>query len=221
VTFTPVSSIEPVAVTVSGTVAVSNFPATQPVSIAGTVLTDGSAHTQPVSGTVAVSNFPATQPVSGTVAVSNFPATQPVSGSVAVSNFPATQPVSGTVAVSGTVLTDGSAHPQPVTGPLTDTQLRAATVPVSGTVTADQGAGGPGWAVLQATDPWHVDASSYAVPVTVNGQPILVDGSAHTQPVSVASLPLPTGAATEDTLVEVKRAANDVALTAILEREAV
>jgi hypothetical protein len=41
---------------VSGTVAVENFPVTQPVS-----------------GTVSVGNFPATQPVSGTVAVINFP----------------------------------------------------------------------------------------------------------------------------------------------------
>lgn len=88
---------------VTGSVSVSNFPATQPVS-----------------GSVSVSNFPATQPVSlvtlpalvagtsnigdvdvltlpaitGTVSVSNFPATQPVSGSVSISNFPATQPVS-------------------------------------------------------------------------------------------------------------------------------
>ena len=52
----------------SGTVAVSNFPATQPVS--------GSVSVS--SGSVAVTNLPATQTVSGTVAVSNFPATQPV-----------------------------------------------------------------------------------------------------------------------------------------------
>jgi hypothetical protein len=108
---------------ISGTVAVSNFPATQPVSVsnfpASTAVSNFPA-TQQVIGTVSVSNLPATQPVSGTVAVSNFPAstsvnnfpaTQPVSGSVAVSNlpatqpvsvtnFPASQPISGTVAVS-------------------------------------------------------------------------------------------------------------------------
>jgi hypothetical protein len=55
------------------------------------------------------------------VAVSNLPSTQPVSGTVAVSNFPATQSVSGTVGVSGTV---------PVSGPLTDAQLRASALPV-------------------------------------------------------------------------------------------
>lgn len=57
----------------TGTVAITNFPASQVVS---------------------VSNFPATQPVSGSVTVSNFPATQPISGTVAVSNFPATQAIS-------------------------------------------------------------------------------------------------------------------------------
>lgn len=57
---------------------------------------------------------------------------------------------------------------------------------VSGTVTADQGAAG--------VAAW------------------LVDGSAVTQPVSVASLPLPTGAADNETL-------SDIALTAILQRD--
>src|SRR6185295_11482477 len=41
-----------------------------------------------------------------------------------------TQPISGTVSVSGSVA---------VTGPLTDTQLRASPVPISGTVTANLG----------------------------------------------------------------------------------
>jgi hypothetical protein len=57
---------------VTGSVSVSNFPATQPVS-----------------GSVSVSNFPATQAVTGTF----FQATQPISGSVSVSNFPTTQNV--------------------------------------------------------------------------------------------------------------------------------
>lgn len=85
----------PATQAVSGTVAVNNFPATQPVSgtfwqatqpISGSVTLLG---TSVVSGTVAVSNFPGTQVVSGTVSVSDFPAIQPVSGTVAVSNFPA------------------------------------------------------------------------------------------------------------------------------------
>jgi hypothetical protein len=51
--------------------------------------------------------------------------------SISVQNFPATQPVTGP-------LTDAQlrASTVPVTGPLTDAQLRASTVPVSGTVTA-------------------------------------------------------------------------------------
>jgi hypothetical protein len=92
-------------VPVSGTVAVSNLPATQPVS--GSVSVSNLPATQPISGSVGINNWPAsqpvtgtfwpaTQPVSGTVAVSNFPATQPVSGSISVSNFPAAQPVTGT-----------------------------------------------------------------------------------------------------------------------------
>jgi hypothetical protein len=106
-------------VPVSGTVAVSNLPATQPVS--GSVSVSNLPATQPISGSVAVSNFPATQPVSGSVGVNNWPAnqpvtgtfwpaTQPVSGTVAVSNFPATQPVSGAVSVSNFPAA------QPVTG---------------------------------------------------------------------------------------------------------
>jgi hypothetical protein len=82
-----------VSATVSGTVAVSNFPATQPVA-----------------GTVAVSNFPATQPVSGSVSVTNFPATQPVSGTVAISNFPAPVPVP--LDPAGNVVVDIQNQPQ-------------------------------------------------------------------------------------------------------------
>lgn len=80
------------AVTQSGTwnVAISNLPATQPVS-----------------GAVSVSNFPVTQAVSGTVSVSSLPslaAGTNAIGSVSVSNLPATQPVSnaGTFAVQNT-----------------------------------------------------------------------------------------------------------------------
>jgi hypothetical protein len=74
------------------------------------------------------------------------PVSVTVAGAVAVTNFPAIQPVSGTVTA------------------------------------------------LQGTTPW------------------VVDGSAVTQPVSVASLPLPTGAADNETLSE-------IALMAILQRE--
>jgi len=136
----------PATQTVSGAVSVSNFPATQPIS--GAVSISNFPATQPVSlatntpditdranrvlGSVSVSNLPATQPVSGSVSVSNFPATQPVSGTVAVSNFPATQPVS--LATNTPDVTDRAGRALGVvTGPLTNTELRAAAVPVSGT----------------------------------------------------------------------------------------
>ena len=48
---------------------------------------------------------------------------------VEVTNFPATQDISGEVTISGTV---------PVSGPLTNAQLRASAVPVSGPVTEDE-----------------------------------------------------------------------------------
>jgi len=126
--------------------------------------------------------------------------------------------VDGTVAVSGSVA---------VTGPLTDVQLRATPVPVSGTVTANAGTGT--FAVTAASLPLPAGAATAALQtqpgvdigdVTVNnaagaaavniqdgGNSITVDGPltdaelrASAVPVSAASLPLPTGAATEATL---------------------
>jgi len=114
-------------------VAVSNFPATQPVS--GTV---NANVTFPTTQQVSVSNFPANTeisndvgnpiPVSGTVAISN-----PVN-TVSVSNFPATQPVSGTVTISNpTAATDVSTLAKESGGNLASilTQLQA--------INADQG----------------------------------------------------------------------------------
>lgn len=79
-----------------------------------------------------------------------------------------------TQAVSGSVSVSNFPATQAVTGPLTDAQLRAAAVPVSGPLTDAQ---------LRAT----------AVPVSGTFWQA-------TQPVSAASLPLPSGAATETTL---------------------
>jgi hypothetical protein len=75
-----------------------------------------------------------TQEVSGPVTDAELRAVPlPVSGAVSVSNFPATQPVSGTVTVANPGLTDTQlrATAVPVSGPLTDAQLRATPVPVS------------------------------------------------------------------------------------------
>lgn len=155
----------------SSTVAVNNFPATQPVS--GTVA---------ISGSVAVTGtfFQATQPISGSVSISNFPVTQPVSGTVA-----ATQSGTWTVSLSsgsidigkvdqglpntlanawpvelsdGTNLLGTSTHPvrtdptgvttQPISGTVAVTQSTSPWV-ISGTVTANAGTGS--FTVAQAT----------------------------------------------------------------------
>ena len=121
--------------------------------------------------------------------------------------YPATQPVSIAASVA-------------VTGPLTDSQLRAAAVPVSGTfypptqpvsIAADVSVTGP-----------LTDAQLRAVAVPVSGtfypptQPVSIAASvsvtgpltdsqlrAAAVPVSASSLPLPTGAATQTTLASV------------------
>lgn len=83
----------------------------------------------------------------------------------------------------------------PVSGPLTDTQLRASAVPVSGPLTDTQ---------LRATavpvSGPLTDAELRAVAVPVSGPLTDTQLRATAVPVSAASLPLPTGAATESTL---------------------
>lgn len=95
------------SITVSGTVAVSNYPASQPVS--GTVALDA-----PTLAALETINAI----VSGTVSVGNFPAFQAVTGPITDTQLRATPvPVSFPADESG----------------LTDTQLRAAAVAVSAT----------------------------------------------------------------------------------------
>lgn len=82
-------------------------------------------------GSIAVLNFPATQPVSGTVAVSNLPATQPVS----IASMPST-PVTGPLTdaqlrANAVPVSLASVPSHPVTGPLTNAELRASAIPVS------------------------------------------------------------------------------------------
>lgn len=79
---------------VTGSVEVSNDSG-NPLPVSGSVSVSNLPATQPVSGSVSVSNFPANQVVSGTVTANvTFPTTQAVSGSVSVSNLPATQAIS-------------------------------------------------------------------------------------------------------------------------------
>lgn len=154
---------------------VSNFPVTQPVS--GTVtavqasganlhVNVDSAPTTAVTGTF----FQATQPVSGTF----FQATQPVSGTF----FQATQPVSAaslplpTGAATAANQTTANASLSSIDGKLTSPLAVNSTLQAGAATVGkvDQGVGG--------VSAWKVD------------------GSAVTQPVSNASLPLPAGAST-------------------------
>ena len=131
--------------------------------------------------------------------------------SVTVAGMVAVSNFPATQPVSGTVAVSNFPATQPVSGSVSVSNFPA-TQPVSGTVTANQGSAG--------ASGWLVDGSAHTQPVSgsvgVTGT-VLVDGSAVTQPVSVASLPLPTGAATEATLDRVKRAANDLALAATVD----
>lgn len=167
---------------ISGSVSVSNFPASQAVT-----------------GTF----FQATQPVSGTF----FQVTQPVSGTVAATQSGTWTMQPGNTANTTAWKVDGSAVTQPVSG-----TFFQATQPISGTITANQGGTWtvqPG--NTANTTAWKVDGSAVTQPVsgsvsvsnfpatqavtqsgtwtvqpgnTANTTAWKVDGSAVTQPVS-------------------------------------
>lgn len=171
---------------------VINFPPTYPVT--GTFWQT----TQPVSGPATDAQlratplpvsvtFPGVQAIAGTVNVGNFPA--PVT-SISINNLPASQPVTGAFFQAT----------QPVSGPLTDAQLRASALPVSLAFPASQAVTG---AFYQATQPVSgplTDTQLRATPVPVSGFPTTypVTGTfwQATQPVSLAAVPLPAGAST-------------------------
>lgn len=163
--------ITKVAFGVDGTVTTVDASNPLPVSVASAVVSGEvalDAATLAALETVQIGNFPASQTVDGSVSVSNFPASQPVTGTF----WQATQPISGTV-------TANTGLSQPVT----DAQLRATPVPVSGTVST----GGLTDTQLRAS----------AVPVSGAFYPA-------TQPISATSMPLPSGAATsakQDTII--------------------
>lgn len=101
---------------------------------------------------------------------------------------------------SGELLVDGApvseSNPLPVetppsSGGLTDVELRATPVPISGTISVT----GVATSALQGTGNTSLANIDSKTPSLVSGrQP--VDGSGVTQPVSAVSLPLPTGAST-------------------------
>lgn len=154
--------------------------------VLGAAISSGSA-----SVSIVASAGPNTLPVA---LVSPLPVTGPLTDTqlraapvpVSAASLPLPTGAATEATVAG-ILTDTQlrATPVPVSGPLTDTQLRATPVPVSGTVAT----GGLTDAELRASP----------VPVTTDG---LTDAElrAAPVPVSAASLPLPTGAATEATV---------------------
>lgn len=141
------------------------------ITSAGNLRTDSSDTVQPVSGPLTnaelrVSAVEVTATDLDIRALTFSTDEVDVSGSsVSVSNFPATQPVSGTVTVvqpTGTNLhTTIDNASIAVTGPLTDTQLRATVVPVSLSSTTITGS-------VAVTGPL-TDAQLRATPVPVSG----------------------------------------------------
>lgn len=135
-------------VTISGTASVNVANAS--LVVRGQINVAGVGDAVPVilagqSGSVAVTTGGLTNgelratPLS--VAVNNFPATQPVS-LAALPSLAAGGNTIGKVDVNGTVPVSGAFYPatQPVSGPLTNAELRATAVPVSGTLTLGAGA---------------------------------------------------------------------------------
>jgi len=130
----------------------------------------------PVSGTVTANVGTGTQPVSGTVTANAGTGPWPITdngGSITVDGtfWQATQPVSGTVTANAGTGT------MAVSGPVTDTQLRATPVPVSGTVTANAGTG-----TLAVSGP-VTDTQLRATPVPISGT-VTANVGTGTQPVS-------------------------------------
>jgi hypothetical protein len=162
----------------------------------GSLTVDG---TVGVSGSVAVTNagtFPVQAAQSGTWTVQ--PGNTPNTTAWLVTGAGGTFPVTGTVGISGSVAVTGTfwQATQPVSGPLTDVQLRAAAVPISGNVGvtgAVEIANDAGNAIpvsgtfWQATQP----VSGPLTDVQLRASAVPVSGTFFqaTQPVSIASLP--------------------------------
>jgi hypothetical protein len=160
------------------------WQSTQPVSIAATVavsgpLTDVQLRASPVPISVAtIPTHAVTQ--SGTWTVTGpLTDTQLRAAAVPVSGtfWQATQPISGTVAVSGSVAVTGTfwqatqpvsiAATVAVSGPLTDTQLRASAVPVSIATMPSTPVTGTFW---QATQPVSIAATVATRDLKDNGR---------------------------------------------------
>ena len=115
------------SLTVDGSISVSNFPSTYPVTDNGSSLTvDDGGSSLTVDGSVSVSNFPASYPVT------DNGGSLTVDGSVSVSNFPVTYPVTDN---GGSLTVDGAVS------------IAASTNPSYGSILADA------WGVLKTSHP--------------------------------------------------------------------
>ncbi len=191
-TLTPLSTVAVTQSTspwvVSGTVTANAGTGTFQTNVTNTSIpvTQSGTWTNTVTQATAA-NLNATVVGSG-----NFTVVQP-SGSalhVDVDNFPATQPVSGTVAVSS--VAGNVTVVQPSGSSLhVDIDNFPATQPISGTVTANQGTAN------SVSNAWPVEVTDGTNVLGTAAHPIRIDPTGTTtQPISAASLPLPTGAAT-------------------------
>jgi hypothetical protein len=171
-----IGSITNTGFNVTGTLPAFAVPPSVMQSGAWTVSLSGSSANIPVSGTVA-----ATQSGAWSVAVGNFPTSQAVTGKF----WQDTQPISGTVGISGTVPVSGTfwQATQPISAASLPLPAGAATA--SGVAAVVTALGSP----LQAGG--AVSVSNFPASQAVTGT-----FWQATQPVSAASLPLPSGAAT-------------------------
>jgi hypothetical protein len=166
-----------------------------PVPVSGTVGVSGSV---PVTGTF----FQATQPVSIAATVATSGAVTNSAGASAVN----IQDGGNSITVDGSVAVSNFPSSQAVTGPLTDTELRATPVPMSGTITANAGAGT--FAVSATSLPLPTAASQEHVAAASPHAARLSDGAAFykattpsdTQPVSVAGTVTVSGPLTDTQL---------------------
>jgi hypothetical protein len=195
-------------VTISGSIAVSNFPSVQHVIVdSGTLianigttgglaldstLTGGTAKVQLFDGTNVIGTVlnpvridptgTTTQPIAGTVTANQGTSPWAIMGVVAVSNFPSTQPVSGTVTANqGTSPWVVSLASTTITGTV-DVSDRAARL--LGHVTVDNASIAVTGTFFQATQPVSLTSTTISgtVAVTQSTSPWVVSGTVTSTP---------------------------------------
>ena len=209
------------------------------VTTSGRLLTDGSGVTQPVSGTVTANagtgSFTVAQATAGNL---NATVVGTVTANAGTGSFTVSQATGTnlhTVVDSGSITANAGTGTFTV-GQATGTNLH--TVVDSGSITANIGTTGglaleasvTGLSLTQGTStvgergilqlggvstsaPSYVTGEVNPLSLTTNGL-LRVDGSGATQPISAASLPLPSGAATEATLAAVEADTTAIASSA-------